>query len=363
MLTNIYVSITPDILHQGLQGIVKYLVAWLRNPKAFGTKLIDARCRTLPRNHHIKTFPQGISILSRVSGQEHKDLCRILLFLFLDLRLPSGFSTSCVIQSVRALLNFLYLAQLPSQTSKTIRRLDESLGQFHANKSVFVELGIRKHFNIPKFHSLTHYCSSITLFGTTDNYNTEHTERLHIDYTKDAYRATNCKDEFLQMTTWLERHEKVLQHGDLITQRQQAGQAAPVQLRVPMGAPQPQPRSIKMALHPSIKAAHFDSLALSYGANQFQDALADFIARINYPNASTRAQNNLAEDILLPFHSVPVFNKIKFVSNVTGDIIDAVHVRPEHQDTQGCNVLSRFNTVVVRARCPGTVHGINGMFL
>jgi len=33
----------------------------------------------------------------------------------------------------------------------------------------------------------------IELFGTTDNYTTEYTERLHIDLAKDAYRATNMK--------------------------------------------------------------------------------------------------------------------------------------------------------------------------
>jgi hypothetical protein len=44
----------------------------------------------------------------------------------------------------------------------------------------------------------------IMLFGSTDNYNTEYTEQLHIDLAKDAYHAMNHKDEFAQMTCWLE---------------------------------------------------------------------------------------------------------------------------------------------------------------
>jgi hypothetical protein len=47
------------------------------------------------------------------------------------------------------------------------------------------------------------------LFETIDNYNTEQTEHLHIDFMKDAYHATNCKNEYMQMTAWLECHEKV----------------------------------------------------------------------------------------------------------------------------------------------------------
>jgi hypothetical protein len=67
---------------------------------------------------------------------------------------------------------------------------------------------------------LLHYQSSITLFGTTDNYNTEQTERMHINFAKNAYRATNHKDEYLQMTTWLERREKIQQHATFIKQQQ-----------------------------------------------------------------------------------------------------------------------------------------------
>ncbi|KAI9435273.1 hypothetical protein H4582DRAFT_1817754 [Lactarius indigo] len=44
--------------------------------------------------------------------------------------------------------------------------LEDSLASFHSNKDVFIDLGIRDHFNIPKVHSLIHYSSSITLFST-----------------------------------------------------------------------------------------------------------------------------------------------------------------------------------------------------
>ncbi|KAG2059404.1 hypothetical protein BDR06DRAFT_851001, partial [Suillus hirtellus] len=73
-------------------------------------------------------------------------------------------------------------------------------------------LGIQNNFNLPKLHAAWHYMSMIQAFGTTDNYNTEYTEHLHIDLAKDAYCATNHKDEFVQMTQWLERKEKIIQH-------------------------------------------------------------------------------------------------------------------------------------------------------
>ncbi|KAH9021194.1 hypothetical protein EDB85DRAFT_1872004, partial [Lactarius pseudohatsudake] len=349
-LTNVFVSITPDILHQMLQGVMKHLIAWLKC--AFGPTQIDTQCRSLPPNHHIMTFAKGISTLSRISGLEHKQMCRILLGLIIELPLPSGGSPARVIRTVRALLDFLYLAQLPSHTTETLLRLEESLARFHNNKDVFVDLGVREHFKIPKLHSLLHYKSSITLFGstaglTTDNYNTEQTERLHIDLTKDAYRATNRKDEYPQMTAWLERREKIQLHMKFVEWRQQA-QHDGAQRSGPIGPSKPVPRTIQMARNPSLKAVSFNDLADKYRALDFQDALADFIAQFNHPRASATALRALAEDTLLPFRHVPVFHKIKFVSTPDLVIIDAVHVRPDQRDARGRTIPSRFDTVICK---------------
>ena len=110
------------------------------------------------------------------------------------------------------LLDFLFLAQFQSYTSKTLSQMKGYLAAFHNNKAVFVDLGIRKNFNIPKFHSMLHYISSIHLFGTMDNYNTKLSEQLHIDLAKNAFCVTNHKDKYAQMTTWLEHCKKVHQH-------------------------------------------------------------------------------------------------------------------------------------------------------
>ena len=169
-LTNIFLSITPDILHQMLQGVMKHLIAWLISPAAFGPGKIDTWCWALPLNHHIRTFQNGITTLSCVSGQEHKDICRIHLGLIIELPLPSGQVTSRIVRTVCAVLDFLYLMQLPSQSTNTMIWLEESLEVFHQNKAIFLDLGVWTHFNLPKIHSLIHYTTLISLFGTTDNY-------------------------------------------------------------------------------------------------------------------------------------------------------------------------------------------------
>ncbi|KAI9436431.1 hypothetical protein H4582DRAFT_2112092 [Lactarius indigo] len=310
-LANIYISITPDVLHQLLQGVLKHLVSWLTSSVIFGAREIDARCRCLPPNHHITLFPKGITGLSRISGKEHKAMCRILIGLIVDVSLPGGRVPSRVVRATRALLDFIYLAQFLSHTAQTLQRLEDSLATFHQNKDIFVDVGIRENFNIPKLHSLLHYGHSITLFGTTDNYNTEQTERLHIDFTKDAYRATNRKDEYPQMTAWVERREKVQAHITYVEWRQRNHTA-------PVGHLQSS-HFLKMAQHPTFKAVSFEDLAERYGTVDFQDCLADFIAQLNHPGASV-AQN----------------------------------------DACGRTIPSRFDTILVRGRHEDVMHGNHG---
>ena len=363
-LVDVFVSITPDILHQILQGVVKHITAWLSRPALFGKDLIDFRCRAMPPNHHITLFPKGITSLSRVSGKEHKAMCQFLLGLITDLPLPGGQVASRVLQAVCALLDFVHLAQYPSHTAQTLVHLEACLARFHENKAVFVDLGVRKHLNIPKFHSLLHYSRTITLFGTTDNYNTEQSERLHIDCAKDAYLATNRKDEIPQMTMWLGRREKIKKHSIYIKWRQEHCPTSAPSLPKPIGPLQIGTRYLKMAQNPTTKAT-FEELAEKYGAIDFQDNLADFIALTNYPGASAAVLRTRAADTLIPFQSVPVFHRIKFSSSAKpegAEIIDSVVVRPEHRDTHGRLVPSRFDTVLVRGQ-EDRMHGTNGIIL
>ncbi|KAH9164605.1 hypothetical protein EDB89DRAFT_2116238 [Lactarius sanguifluus] len=346
-LVDIFVSITPDVLHQLLQGVVKYLTAWLTT--IFGAAEVDARCRSLPPNHHISLFTSGISTLSQLSGKQHKDICRFLLGLIIDLALPGRQLPSRLIRAARALLDFVYLAQYSSHTSKTLQRLEDSLARFHENKDVFIDLGVREHLDIPKFHSMLHYRSSITLFGTTDNYNTEQSERLHIDFTKDAYRATNCKNEYPQMTAWLECREKIQIRTASVEWQPQRDPTNTQTFTTSTGPLQVGTRYLKMTLHPTVKAVTFDELAAGYGAVDFQDALADFIALINYPGASAAMLRTRAADTLLPFRSVPVFHRIKYAI-----------IRPEQKDGRGRTVPQRFDTVLVRGKRHDVMHGSNG---
>jgi hypothetical protein len=201
-LCDIHSSITPDVLHQLYQGVFKHLVTWCQN--ILTPQELDRRIRALPPVFGLRQFKQGIFALSQISGPERKNMAKVLL----------GCLVGCIpskgIAAVTALLDFIYIAQYPTHDSITLGYLKDALDRFHGNRGYFVTTLVREDFNIPKFHSLLHYIESIENFGTTDNYNTEMFERLHIDFAKHGWRASNQRDEFPQMIRWLSRQEKIM---------------------------------------------------------------------------------------------------------------------------------------------------------
>ena len=291
-------------------------------------------CHCLPPNHNIHIFTKGISSLSQVTGQEHDQICHFLLGLIIDIQLPDNISNVQFICSACALLDLLRLAKYPIHSNSTLQLLTDALACFHTNRDIFINLGIRTQFNLPKLHYMSHYVELVKYFGTTDNFDTQYTERLHIDIPKYSYGATNHKDEYEQMTCWLDWKERVLQHEQYI-QWQQAGTCAPTCV-------DREPPSLdtcwelSMTKHPSMTAVPLNRLQDAYGAPLFKVTLQRFISTTNDGNQTRQQLERSLWRIHLPFNQLPVWHVIKFMRSdpLTGthSTADSIHIKPAYHD-------------------------------
>ncbi|QRW11932.1 plasma membrane ATPase 4 [Ceratobasidium sp. AG-Ba] len=204
---------TPDLLHQMHKGVMKdHLTKWVT--EILGKQVIDLRHTTMPEYHGMRHFKNGISSVSQWTGRELKEMAKVLLPVISDAK------DDRVVTAARALLDFMYLSHSSSLSDSELDAMDKCLRTFHANKSVFKELGALKtkeaFHGIPKFHMIQHYTMLIRMLGTPDGFNTETSERLHINFAKIGYRRSNRVNAIKQMALYIQRMEALVMHEEYL---------------------------------------------------------------------------------------------------------------------------------------------------
>ncbi|KAJ7113327.1 hypothetical protein C8R43DRAFT_1138622 [Mycena crocata] len=367
---DIFQCFTPDLLHQLHKGVFKdhasgWATASLGGSKTANEEEVDLRFRAMPGHPSLRHFKTGISLVSQWTGNEYKGMEKIFLGVL------NGAADPAVVRAVRGVLDFVHYAHFETHTDASLAKLEAAWLLFHANKEIFITKEIRDDFDIPKIHSMKHYVDMIRALGTADGYNTELSERLHIDCAKLGYAASSKKNYINQMTRWLMRRESIdrfssyLQWaipGYLIELNDRANDAdSPSGEESDSDSDSDDEEDTIPAAHPSLTPPQFTiaktapfprvtvaSLEDDYGANDFLSRLEDFL----------HSESILPQRFFDISATFPVYKRIvikipavvQVTSSVTNDPIRATRAVP----SRGLKKAqpAHFDTVLARKEKP-----------
>lgn len=372
---------TPDMLHQVWQGVIRSLTSWLM--AILGKAEFDARVKCLPLNHLSRHFHRGVSGLSQMSGREHRELAKILLAITQGVPNLSPKKQISLSAATRGLIDFAYISMYKQHDETTLKYLQNALDLFHEHKWVFTELKLDdKMMDFPKLHSLQHYIDAIRLIGVTGGVSTEESEHAHIINAKLPWAQTNKRDALPQMVLITERNEKLQTHENYIIHTKwlkdcstiRKNHQESVQQALKEGKRPPAPPDypehpftnpikakrkwtggrIQFAVTPPRRNTPISLLPSSntYQATHFVHAMKDFIYRRLHPNLSasfslSRANNSIS----LGFDQIDLYDQISFhnpsitgIDSPDGLEYDVIHAKPwqvlatnEHQAHQLVN--------------------------
>ena len=114
-----------------------------------------------------------------------------------------------MVRTLRAFFEFCYIARRDVIDTKSLAELEQALERFHHYRTIFVETGVRKGFNVPRQHFLRHYAALIRAYGAPNGLCSSITESKHIKAVKKPWRRSSRYKALGQMLLTNQRLDKL----------------------------------------------------------------------------------------------------------------------------------------------------------
>ena len=115
-----------------------------------------------------------------------------------------------MVQTMRAFLEFCYIARCDIHDTRSLAALDSALQQFHHHCEIFQTSGVHSNgFNLPRQNSLIHYSKLICAFGAPNGLCSSITESKHIKAVKEPWRRSSRFEALSQMLLTNQRLDKL----------------------------------------------------------------------------------------------------------------------------------------------------------
>ena len=192
----------PEMLHHFHCFFFTHDLQWCIG--AVGSEELDYHFTLIWTLVGYRSFSKGVSKLKQVTGCDHHAIQRYIIGIVAG-TVPPRFLTA-----IRSLMDFHYLAQMPSFDEGEHNKITAAMQSFHDNKEAIISAGGRSHFEIPKLELLQHIVPSIRASGALLQWSADVTEHMHVTKIKKLACARNNQNYYSQITRHLDRAEKCI---------------------------------------------------------------------------------------------------------------------------------------------------------
>ena len=190
----------PEVLHHLHRFFFDHDLEWCI--AIIGGDEIDYRFMLIWMLVGYRGFKEGVSKLKQVTGRDHRAMQQYIVAIIAG-AVPPRFLTA-----IHVLIDFRYLAQMPSFNEHALQELDSALQSFHDHKDSIITAGVCEHFRIPKLELLQHVVPSIRDSGAVMQWSADVTEHTHVTEVKNPARAGNNQNYHSQIAHHLDRTDK-----------------------------------------------------------------------------------------------------------------------------------------------------------
>ncbi|KAG1780065.1 hypothetical protein EV702DRAFT_1178226 [Suillus placidus] len=191
------VFLAGEVLHTCFKFFADHPLKWIK--ETVGAHELDNRFIVQHKRVSTCHFTKGITHVKQMTGREYREIQRTIVASI------TGATPPRFVRAIRAIVEFIYLAQNPVHSPETLQSMQQALSDFHSFKDTIIEAkarkgkkGVKEDFFIPKLELL-------------QSFKADTTKRLLITHCKDLFSRTarQSKDFTEQCVCLLNRQESM----------------------------------------------------------------------------------------------------------------------------------------------------------
>lgn len=121
----------------------------------------------------------------------------------------AGYLPDDMLKCLSAFLDFCYLVRRSDIDEDSLAAIETAIQTFHHYREIYKISGIRKHFSVPRMHSMIHYPLLVKEFGAPNGLCSSITESRHITAVKKPWRRSNRYQALGQILLTNQRLDKL----------------------------------------------------------------------------------------------------------------------------------------------------------